>query len=110
MNTTSLPNGANQIGFDDSAPAKTSLTSVVLASDPVVRHNSEPPVPSLPAKYSTPLTSVRLVGFDEPVPGLMSRSRNVPSAVPSLRHNSVPSAVAAVKYTCPPELVSEPIA
>ena len=49
------------------------------------------------AKNSVPLTSVSHPGKDDSPPGLMSRRRNVPAAVPSLRQSSRPAPPSAAE-------------
>ena len=52
-----------------------------------------PWMPSLAWKNSVPFTFVRYLGYEPPVTGLMSSTRNVPAAVPLLSHSSTRGAV-----------------
>src|SRR5262245_35017918 len=86
-----------------------SLTRVVPAAVPSLRHCSAPAVPSFHDKNSFPLKSLRHEAFDPPLPGRMSLTRVVPAAVPSLFHSSHPCAPSsAVKNRVPLTFVSPP--
>jgi hypothetical protein len=78
-------------------PGSVSASSSVPSSVPSLRQSSTPCTPSSAAKTSRPLTTasrtlarpvIRLPAMPSAAPGLMSRTRRVPAALPSLRHSS----------------------
>src|SRR5262245_25444069 len=80
-----------------------SLTRVVPAAVPSLRHSSRPCTPSSATKNRVPFTTSRIMG-SEPLAVmllLMSVRRVVPAAVPSLRHNSRPLRSKADKNNVP---------
>ena len=77
---------------------------------PSLRHSSAPSVPSLAEKKTLLPTAVSDAMDEDEVPGRMSRTSRVPTAVPSLVHNSAPVAVVeAMKNTRAPADTSDEV-